>query len=124
MQGFCRLPCFVAAPGTVKSFHKNSPGSQHNNRITRFPAKPGGALIVNLSHVITAIPLNVRQGSRCYVGTRTLVEGLRRLGTRVIMVIERKIFILRGHRVMLDGDLAELYGVETRALNQAVNRNA
>src|ERR1039458_10219803 len=100
VQGFCRLPCFVAAPGTVKSFHKNSPGSQHNNRITRFPAKPGGALIVNLSHVITAIPLNVRQGSGCYVGTRTLVEGLRRLGTRVIMVIERKIFILRGHRVM------------------------
>jgi hypothetical protein len=40
------------------------------------------------------------------------------------MVIERKIFILRGHRVMLDGDLAELYGVETRALNQAVKRNA
>ncbi len=38
-------------------------------------------------------------------------------------VIERRIFVLRGHRVMLDRDLAELYGVEVRALNQAVKRN-
>ena len=38
-------------------------------------------------------------------------------------VIESRIFVLRGHRVMLDRDLAELYGVETRALNQAVKRN-
>ena len=37
--------------------------------------------------------------------------------------IESKIFVLRGHRVMLDRDLAQLYGVETRALNQAVKRN-
>jgi hypothetical protein len=34
------------------------------------------------------------------------------------------IVLLRGHKVMLDADLAELYGVETRALNQAVRRNA
>ena len=40
-----------------------------------------------------------------------------------IEVIERHIFVLRGHRVMLDRDLAALYGVETRALNQAVKRN-
>lgn len=38
--------------------------------------------------------------------------------------IERGIFVLRGHRVMLDTDLAELYGVPTKALNQAVKRNA
>jgi hypothetical protein len=38
-------------------------------------------------------------------------------------VIEGKILVLRGHRVMLDRDLAVLYGVETRALNQAVKRN-
>jgi len=37
--------------------------------------------------------------------------------------IAAKIFVLRSHRVMLDRDLAELYGVETRALNQAVKRN-
>ncbi|MBI5664585.1 MAG: ORF6N domain-containing protein [Nitrospirae bacterium] len=40
-----------------------------------------------------------------------------------IEVIQQKIFLIRGHKVMLDNDLAELYGVETRALNQAVKRN-
>jgi len=34
--------------------------------------------------------------------------------------IEKRIHELRGTKVMLDSDLAELYGVETRALNQAV----
>lgn len=37
--------------------------------------------------------------------------------------IKQKIFELRGLRVMLDFNLAELYKVETRALNQAVKRN-
>jgi hypothetical protein len=38
-------------------------------------------------------------------------------------VIENKILFLRGKKVMLDKDLARLYKVETRALNQAVKRN-
>ena len=38
-------------------------------------------------------------------------------------VIENKIFFLRGNKVMLDKDLAALYGVETKVLNQAVKRN-
>ena len=38
--------------------------------------------------------------------------------------IDRAILVLRGHRVLLDSDLAALYGVEARALNQAVSRNA
>ena len=37
--------------------------------------------------------------------------------------IERSILLIRGHKVMVDADLAELYGVETRALLQAVSRN-
>src|SRR5712691_10311003 len=37
--------------------------------------------------------------------------------------VERRIFLIRGQNVMLDFDLAELYGVETRALKQAVRRN-
>ena len=37
--------------------------------------------------------------------------------------IENKIFLIRNKRVMLDKDLAELYGVKTKALNQAVKRN-
>jgi glycosyltransferase involved in cell wall biosynthesis len=41
---------------------------------------------VNRLQFITAIPPDVRQGSGCYVGTRTLVDGLRGLGTSVEMV--------------------------------------
>ncbi|MEJ5169198.1 MAG: ORF6N domain-containing protein [Arcobacteraceae bacterium] len=37
--------------------------------------------------------------------------------------ISHKIHTIRGLQVMLDRDLAELYGVETKALNQAVKRN-
>jgi ORF6N domain len=37
--------------------------------------------------------------------------------------VEQKILLIRGHRVLLDADLAALYGVETRALVQAVKRN-
>ena len=38
-------------------------------------------------------------------------------------VILSKIYIIRGHKVMLDRDLAELYGVETKMLLRAVKRN-
>ena len=37
--------------------------------------------------------------------------------------IERRILTLRGHKVMLDHDLAELYGVTTKRLNEQVRRN-
>ena len=37
--------------------------------------------------------------------------------------VERLIHLARGEKVLLDADLARLYGVETRALNQAVKRN-
>jgi hypothetical protein len=40
-----------------------------------------------------------------------------------IEIVEQKIFMIRGHKVMIDRDLASLYGVETRVLNQAVRRN-
>jgi len=40
-----------------------------------------------------------------------------------IEIIEGKILFIRGQKVMLDRDLAQLYGVETRVLNQAVRRN-
>lgn len=38
--------------------------------------------------------------------------------------IESRILLIRGQKVMLDADLAELYDVETKALNKAVKRNA
>lgn len=37
--------------------------------------------------------------------------------------IEQRVLMLRGHKVLLDRDLAKLYGVETRVLNQAVKRH-
>jgi len=39
-------------------------------------------------------------------------------------LIERRIYLIRGHKAMLDSDLAELYQVETKALNRAMKRNA
>ncbi len=41
-----------------------------------------------------------------------------------LQVIQNKIYEIRGQRVMFDFDLAELYDVETRVLNQAVKRNS
>ena len=38
-------------------------------------------------------------------------------------LIINKIYYIRGQKVMLDRDLAELYGVETRVLKQSVKRN-
>ena len=40
-----------------------------------------------------------------------------------LIFIENKIYEVRGTKVMLDFDLAELYGIETRTLKQAVRRN-
>jgi len=38
-------------------------------------------------------------------------------------VIENKIYMIRGHKVMLDSELARLYGVKTKNLNKAIRRN-
>jgi hypothetical protein len=40
-----------------------------------------------------------------------------------VELIEKKIFLIRGHKVMLDKDLAELYGIPTFRFNEAVKRN-
>ena len=39
------------------------------------------------------------------------------------VLVEKKIFLIRGKQVMIDRDLSELYGVETKVINQAVKRN-
>lgn len=41
-----------------------------------------------------------------------------------VLRIEPRILVIRGQKVMIDADLAELYGVPTKALNQAVKRNS
>ena len=46
-----------------------------------------------------------------------------REGALALKPIENQIFLVRGQKVLLDADLATLYGVEVKALNQAVKRN-
>jgi hypothetical protein len=41
----------------------------------------------------------------------------------VLQVIENKIYEIRGYKVMLDFDLAEMYGIETAQLKRSVRRN-
>ena len=41
-----------------------------------------------------------------------------------LQIIQSKIYEVRGQKVMLDFDLAELYGIESRVLLQAVRRNS
>jgi len=45
------------------------------------------------------------------------------LATVPVQRIEQAIYVIRGSKVMLDKDLASLYGVSTKVLNQAVRRN-
>ena len=45
------------------------------------------------------------------------------MANELTTTIENKIYIIRGQQVMIDRDIAQLYGVETRVLNQAVKRN-
>ena len=59
--------------------------------------------------------------------TILLIRGERVIATLSTVNIERihrHIFVLRGIKVMLSSDLAELYGVEVKVLNQAVKRNS
>ncbi len=39
------------------------------------------------------------------------------------LIIQQKIYVIRGEQVMLDYDLAEMYGMETKRLKEAVKRN-
>jgi hypothetical protein len=41
-----------------------------------------------------------------------------------VEIIEKKILLIRGHKVMLDSELAELYGLPTKRLNEQVKRNS
>jgi len=76
------------------------------------PAESGEIQIKSVS--VCAHPrLNNKPSTRSY-NMPTLVPVER---------IASKIYLIRGIKVMLDRDLAELYGVETRTLNQAVSRN-
>src|SRR3954451_10254677 len=50
-------------------------------------------------------------------------EGTASLELSAVPAIEERIFVVRGRQVMLDEDLADLYGVETKRLVEQVKRN-
>src|SRR5688572_15662910 len=50
-------------------------------------------------------------------------ESLSKSGTVSVKLIERRIYLIRGHKVMIDADLAKLYEVPTYRLNEQVQRN-
>jgi hypothetical protein len=62
-----------------------------------------------------------------FIGYFCYARGMATSDTSMVSIpderIINRIFLMRGKKVMIDRDLAELYGVETRALNQAVRRN-
>jgi hypothetical protein len=51
------------------------------------------------------------------------MASIKRIGNELTSPLDSRIYTVRGRRVMLDSDLAEVYGVETKHINQAVNRN-
>ena len=60
--------------------------------------------------------LRLHRARRHHGGQRTLRAAIR------AERIERSILVLRGHKVLLDADLAKLYGVETKVLLQALKK--
>ncbi len=48
---------------------------------------------------------------------------MNQINLEVVRLVEHKIYLIRGQKVMLDSDLAELYGVVTYRLNEQVRRN-
>jgi len=73
----------------------------------------------------------VARRTSCYASLETTVSQtrvpkalLRPAGQPPVELIERRTYLIRGQKVMLDSDLAGLYEVETSNLNKAVKRNA
>ncbi len=50
-------------------------------------------------------------------------KSLSKSGTVPVQLIERRIYLIRGHKVMIDADLPELYEATTKRFNQQVRRN-
>jgi len=64
------------------------------------------------------------QGDEEMTTKTTRETGIMRASNLNIQAVESRMLIVRGQHVLLDRDVAELYGVETRIVNQAVKRNA
>jgi phage regulator Rha-like protein len=62
--------------------------------------------------------------ANCFTIKTNLMAAAGKVMTMADEVIVNKIYLVRGQKVMIDRDLAELYGVETKRLKEAVRRNA
>jgi hypothetical protein len=83
------------------------------------PGHAGGAALAP-SGARHPIPIEISTSSEVSTWARPLRA---RMATARIVQVQTKIVLLRGERVILDADLAALYGVALRALNQSVHRN-
>ena len=45
------------------------------------------------------------------------------MADHIVELVQTKIYSIRGQKVMLDADIAEIYGVETKRINEAVRNN-
>src|SRR6476660_2672033 len=64
------------------------------------------------------------EGVDCYFAHMPHTKNLTKDSLTVsVQLIERRIYLIRGHKVMIDVDLAELYEVPTKRFNQQVRRN-
>ena len=83
---------------------------------------------INLTLVATARVSDYFHSSDTATGTTEVTTGFAAVASPKALVpteqITRAILVMRGHRVLLDSELAALYAVNTKALNQAVKRNA
>ena len=52
-----------------------------------------------------------------------MLQKIKKVSAVPVEIIQNKIFIIRGHKIMFDKDLAEMYGVPTRRLKEQVRRN-
>src|SRR6476620_783238 len=78
------------------------------------------------SDFVPTSPIFADKSIRLVCHSGRMAESTRRaesLGLVAAPAIEKRIFVVRGRQVMLDEDLADLYGVETKRLIQQVKRN-
>src|SRR4029077_12639445 len=79
--------------------------------------------VISTSKLVCHSEPAVFAGEESVVGTKR-APSMTKTAIVVASRVDSKIFVLRGQRVILDRDLAELYGVQVRHLNQQAKRNA
>ena len=107
----------VEASGGMANLARKS--SLNRENLYRSLSRKGNFKPSSLAAILDAV------GIRLYfIFSDRLVGGAMADNSLLPMTVENLIYLVRGHKVMLDEDLARLYDVETRILTRAVRRNA